>query len=110
MEDIKAITPLKDNVIGRVHHEEMKTASGIFIKDDLGKEQGIRPRWCRVKWIGPEQTDVKPGDWVLVEHGRWGYESKLKINGREEFFSRIDPKAIMAISEQAPEGIDPNWI
>jgi hypothetical protein len=34
-------------------------------------DQGIVPRWARVYSVGPEQEDIKVGQYVLVSHGRW---------------------------------------
>ncbi len=33
---------------------ERKTAGGIVIPDDDGKERGIRSRWCQVYDVGPD--------------------------------------------------------
>ena len=66
------IIPLRDNVlIADMNFDEQKTTSGIIIRSDNGKTEGIKPRWGQVWAIGPEQEDVKVGDWICVEHGRW---------------------------------------
>jgi co-chaperonin GroES (HSP10) len=41
------------------------TQTGIILPNDNGKSSGIRPRWGRVYAVGPEQTDVRVGEWVL---------------------------------------------
>ena len=61
------IRPIRDNVlVTDMDFEEMKTASGIVIQSDDGKAHGVKPRWCRVWAIGPEQQDVKVGEWILM--------------------------------------------
>jgi co-chaperonin GroES (HSP10) len=66
------ITPLKDKVIiSDMNFGEMATASGIVIPGTDAKRSGIIPRWGKVWAVGPEQKDVKVGEWVLMEHGRW---------------------------------------
>jgi hypothetical protein len=79
-------------------------SSGVIMLGDNGKTDGIRPRWCRVYAVGPEQTDVKVGQWILVEHGRWSRGIKIKIGDSEEaIYQRIDPEAIMLVQDQRPE-------
>lgn len=48
-----------------------KTSGGIIRPDDEMTLQGARPRWCEVLSVGPEVNNVKPGQYVLMEHGRW---------------------------------------
>ena len=70
--EIKSITPLRDVVLVRdMDFGGRQLASGIHLLSDDGKSEGIRPRWARVYAVGPEQQDVQPGQWVLIEHGRW---------------------------------------
>lgn len=47
-----------------------KSSSGIYLGNDDGKAEGIRPRWCKIHSVG-EGIDLEPGYWVLVQHGRW---------------------------------------
>ena len=63
---------IKDHVIvADMDFGERVTKGGIIKLEDDGKDEGIRPRWGRVYSVGPEQKDVKIGEWVLVKHGRW---------------------------------------
>ena len=76
------VRPLsKDLLVINMDMGEMKTAGGIVIQSDDGKAHGVKPRWAEVYKIGDEcDLDVKEGQWVLIEHGRW--TRKIKINDR----------------------------
>ena len=50
---------------------ERLSRGGIVLINDNGTGRGIRPRWGRVYAVGPEQHDVRVGEWLLVSHGRW---------------------------------------
>jgi len=101
------IKPLHDSVIVTdMDFNDRKLASGILLLGDDGKTDGIRPRWSKVYAIGPEQQDVQVGQWILVEHGRWSRGLKIVKNEEEFVIRRIDPEAIMFVSDQEPENID----
>jgi co-chaperonin GroES (HSP10) len=102
------IIPLHDNVIVTdMNFDEQRTSSGIIIRSDDGKSEGVKPRWCRVWAVGPEQKDVKVGDWILVEHGRWTrgvtYEDN---NGEEIVIRRVEVKSIMMSSDEKPNDLE----
>jgi co-chaperonin GroES (HSP10) len=83
---------------------ERKTDSGIVLLDDNGKEEGIRPRWMQVYSKGAETTDeIKVGDWICVEHGRWtrGMEVRTEEDEILNLWS-VDPDAIILVSEERP--------
>lgn len=101
------IRPIKDHVlVVNMEKGEKITTGGLIILDDNGKDRGIRPRWCQVYKVGPEQTDLQPGQWILVEHGRWtfGVEATLPEAGKDEVFyiQRVDLNGIMGISDECP--------
>ena len=81
-------------------------ASGIFLLSDDGKSDGIRPRWARVYAVGPNQEDVVPGQWIMVEHGRWSRGIEVEIDDEKFTLRRVDPKCIMLISDDEPDSID----
>jgi len=82
---------------------ERKTAGGIVILDDNGKEEGVRPRWMQVYAMGAETTDeVKVGDWVYVEHGRWSRGIELREGDDTLSIWQIDPDAILLVSDESP--------
>lgn len=99
------IVPLKDKVlVSDMNFEGQKTFSGIIIPSDNGKVSGIHPRWAKVWAVGPKQIDVKVGDWVLIEHGRWTRGIKhTSDNGNEIELRMVDNNAIMMISEEPPK-------
>ena len=76
------------------------TQSGIYIPNDNGKGYGIRPRWGRVYAVGPEQQDVRVGQWILVEHGRWTRGLEIEDESGERTIRKIDPKCIMMVSDE----------
>lgn len=103
---IKALKPLHDNVIVRdMNFEGRKLASGIVLLSDDGKTDGIRPRWAKVYAVGPAQQDVKVGQWVLIEHGRWTRGLKVEIDEEEFVIRRVDPTCIIGVQDDEP-GID----
>lgn len=101
------LKPLRDNVlVTDMSFEEQTTASGIIIQSDDGKSHGVKPRWCRVWAIGPEQDDVKVGDWVYVEHGRWTRGVKVEDdNGNEIVIRRVDTNSILLQSNERPSDV-----
>jgi co-chaperonin GroES (HSP10) len=98
------IIPIRDNVlITDMNFDEQKTSGGIILRSDDGKNEGIRPRWCRVWAIGPQQKDVKVGEWILVEHGRWTRGVTVQDESGEEFIiRRVETKSIMMSSDDLP--------
>lgn len=50
---------------------EQVLESGIVVQKTIGKTEGITARWFRVHACGPDAKFVEPGDWILVEYGRW---------------------------------------
>jgi co-chaperonin GroES (HSP10) len=104
---VSAITPLRDNIFVKdMNFSGRQLTSGIMLLGDDGKAEGIRPRWGRVWAIGPEQQDVKVGQWVLIEHGRWSRGVVLELDGECHEVRLADPKALMMISDEEPIGID----
>lgn len=101
------LKPLRDNVlVSNMSFEEQRTSSGIIIRSDDGKSEGIRPRWGRVWAVGPEQQDVQVGEWILVEHGRWTRGVKVEDeNGKEVLIRRVEVKSIMLKSDMPPEDV-----
>jgi co-chaperonin GroES (HSP10) len=100
---IGRLTPLGDNVLVRdMNFDGRKLSSGIVLLGDDAKTEGIRPRWCRVYAVGPAQTDVRPGQWIMVEHGRWSRGLEVEIDNEEFTLRRVDPKCIMFVSDVEP--------
>jgi co-chaperonin GroES (HSP10) len=100
------IRPLRNNIIvSDMSFEGRQLSSGIVLLGDDGKTDGIRPRWARVFAVGPEQHDIRVGQWVLVEHGRWSRGTKIFREGQELTIRRADPEAIIFVSDTEPENI-----
>ena len=81
-------------------------SSGIIMLNDDAKTSGIRPRWAQVHRVGPNQTEVKEGQWILIEHGRWTRGAKVEINNEEFTIRRVDPSAIIFVSDEEPNTDD----
>jgi co-chaperonin GroES (HSP10) len=100
------IKPLKNNLIVRnIEKGEQKTKGGIILRDDDGKDHGIRPRWAQVYRVGSAITDVKEGQWVYIAHGRWSPGVEID-NGEEKFDIRLaELSSILLVSDVPPEEI-----
>jgi co-chaperonin GroES (HSP10) len=97
------VRPLHDSVlVSNMDFGEIKTSSGIVIRSDDGKAHGIKPRWACVYKVGPEQHDVKEGQWILVEHGRWTRKIKIHDGDSEKEIQRVDVNAILAVADERP--------
>jgi hypothetical protein len=104
---IKGIIPLHNHVIVIDMDFSGRTlSSGVILLGDDGKTDGIRPRWAQVYAIGPDQTDVTVGQWVLIEHGRWTRGVEVEIAGQELTLRRADPDCLLMVSDDEPAGID----
>lgn len=101
------IKPLHDSVIvTEMDFSSRQLQSGVVLLGDDGKTDGIRPRWAKVFAIGPEQKDVVPDQWVLIEHGRWSRGLKINQGGDEFIIRRADPKAIIFVTNEKPTNLD----
>lgn len=96
------ILPLGDNVLVRdMKFDGRITSTGIILPGDDGKDSGIRPRWAQIYAVGPEQKDVKVGQWVLVSHGRWTRGIDLELeNGEQMTLRKIDLAEMLMISDE----------
>ena len=92
---------IKDHVIvADMDFGERVTKGGIIKLEDDGKDEGIRPRWGRVYSVGPEQKDVKIGEWVLVKHGRWTRGVDIIKNEKKLTVRRIDTQDILVVADE----------
>lgn len=99
------LIPIRDNVlVTDMDFGERQSKGGLVLLSDDGKSEGIRHRWSRVWAIGPEQTDIKVGDWILVEHGRWTRGVTLEQDdGTDIVIRRIDLNGILMVSDEKPD-------
>jgi co-chaperonin GroES (HSP10) len=100
------VTPLRDGII----IEEMKfgmqtTGKGLIILNDDGANHGIKPRWGRVYSVGPDQHEIKVGQYILIEHGRWtrGIEVVDPETGEETVIRKVDNENILMVSDEPME-------
>jgi len=106
---IKNFTAILDHIlVTDINFGEQKTVSGIVLRSDNGKSEGVKPRWGRVYAVGPDQTDVNVGEWILIEHGRWtrGINLTIEDTGEEIELFRIDPNGILVVSDQKPNDLE----
>ena len=102
------LKPIKDKVIvHNMHFGEQRSAGGIVVLGDDGKDRGIYPRWGQVYAVGPDhKEEFKVGDWILVEHGRWTRGIELDDGGAEPTVIRmVENKSIMMWSDEKPDGV-----
>ena len=97
---IRSLTPLNDTIlVDEMKFDERITSGGIVLLNDDMKSAGIRPRWARVYAIGPKQTDVQIGQYVLITHGRWTRGLEIEDLESEKTIRRVDNKDILMVSD-----------
>ncbi len=93
----------KDILVIDMDMGDMKTSSGIIIQSDNGKAHGVKPRWAKVYKVGSEvDIDVKVGQWVLIEHGRWTRKITIDDGEGVKDFQKVEIKSIMAVADEKP--------
>lgn len=101
------VRPLpRDILVINMDMGEMKTASGIVIQSDDGKAHGVKPRWAQVYKVGSDvDIDVKVGQWILIEHGRWTRKIKIDDGDSVKEFQKVEIKSILAVSDERPNDV-----
>jgi co-chaperonin GroES (HSP10) len=99
------ITPLHDKIfVCDMEFGEETTKGGIIMPSGNGKSSGIHPRWGKVWAIGPDQKDIKIGEWILVLHGRWtrtfNHEAE---DGTITELRMVENDAILMSADEKPE-------
>ena len=99
------VTPIHDCIIiSDMEFGERLSSGGIILPVDDGKSAGIRPRWGKVYSIGPEQNDVKVGQWVCMAHGRWTRGATIEDDeSNQKVLRKIDNDDILLVSDEKPE-------
>lgn len=100
VKDVRALP--KDVLVIDMDMGEMKTSSGIVIQSDDGKAHGVKPRWAKVYRVGSEVTDLKEGQWILIEHGRWTRKIKIDDGDGVKEFQKVETKSILVVSDDKP--------
>lgn len=80
-----------------------KTTSGLFIPDKDIDASGIRHRWFLIHSVGPDVDWCAPGQYVMVEHGRWS--NGVKVDNELTLWL-IDNNGCLMISDEVPEGLE----
>ena len=97
---------LNDSVIVEdMEFDQRITQTGLILPNDNGKSTGIRPRWGRVYAIGPEQQDVRVGEWICVAHGRWTRGLDIEDESGKRTIRKIDPKDILMSADERPNDL-----
>jgi hypothetical protein len=77
-----------------------KTASGIILRDDDMKVEGARPRWSQVLAVGPDVTDVKVGQYILMPHGEWTRGFDMLKNDKKILARMIRNTEILLVADE----------
>ena len=87
-------------LVSEMSHGERKVGS-IYIPDDNGKASGVRARWAQVHSVGAGVDDVKVGDWILVQHGRWTRGVTVQTGETELTVWQVEyPDGVLLVSDE----------
>ena len=101
---MKMIRPLSNRVLAELMGlDDRVTSSGIIIKSENGKDRGIRPRWARVVLVGEGIDWCKPGQYVLVAHGRWSRQFECEHAGEKLKLVHLDNKECLIVTDEEPQ-------
>lgn len=99
--EISGLTAIgKTVLVTEMNFDFRTTSTGIILPGDDAKDSGIRPRWGKVYAVGPEQEDVSPGQWILVDHGRWTRGVDITVGGVRQTIRKVDNKDILLVSDE----------
>ena len=99
---INAIKPIKNNFVFKFLDPNQdgrfinRTKSSIILTNKNDEEQTSVPRWGEVISIGPDVSEFKPGEFVLVGAGRWS--QFFKIDG--EKYWKSDSEQVLAVTDE----------
>jgi len=101
---VNELRALHDHVIvSDMSFDERLSNGGVLLRSDDMKSQGVKPRWARVYAVGPKQTDVKVGEWVLITHGRWTRGVLIRdASGEEYTVRRVDTNDLLMVTDEQP--------
>lgn len=101
------VSPLRDKVfVTAIEFGDEVTSSGLILKSDNGRGEGIHPRWGQVWAIGPDQHDVKIGEWILMEHARWTREMEYEnADGTIAKIYMADLNGMMCAADEKPYSV-----
>lgn len=100
---IESIRALRDHVlVTEMNFGARTTSSGLHLLGDDMRTAGIRPRWAQVYAIGPDQQDIRVGQWILVTHGRWTRGVTIEDSVGKQTLRRVDPNDVLLVSNEVP--------
>mgnify|MGYP003896548111 CR=1 FL=1 len=82
-----------------------KTAGGIIHREEDASIDAIKSRWFEITHCGPEQKDVRVGEFVLVAHGRWTPGFRIDKLVDEKYYM-LDNKEMLAVSDELPKELE----
>jgi co-chaperonin GroES (HSP10) len=93
------IVPIRNRVlVCDMEYGETKTKAGLIIPNNDGTASGIKPRWATVQSVGADITDIKPGDRVLIAHGRWTRGvNVLQPDGSRHVVRMVELESILGV-------------
>ncbi len=100
------VKALKNRVLVCDLERGMRCINGILIPDDNGKSEGIRPRWGKVYSVGEGIDEVKEGQYILMENGRWTRMLTVKQEDGEEdikLWGADWPNGCLLVADELPE-------
>ena len=103
---VNKLTFFKDHIIvSDMKFEDRITKSGIILKNDDKKSEGIRPRWAKIYGLGPDVKDpeLQIGKYILISHGRWTRGITVETPLGEQTLRKVDPNDILLISDEPME-------
>jgi hypothetical protein len=98
---VSKLRALGDSVIvfDMAFDQRMSNGGIVLVNDDM-KNSGIRPRWGKVYAVGPEQKEIKVGQWIMIAHGRWTRGLKIEDGSGEKTIRKVDLNDILLISDE----------
>jgi len=101
---LKKLKALHDYIlVTDMNFDTVTRSSGIIIQSLDKKIEGVHPRWGKVYEVGPDQKDVRPGQYVLVKHGRWTRGVDIQDDQGQRVLRRIDNDDILVVSDTPHE-------
>lgn len=103
--------PLADDILVIAMEQGQRiTSSGLILADDTSygniseeaakSARGVRPRWAQVYKVGSNVDYVSPGQYVLMDHGRWTYAIDFVDESNKDIkIQKIDPEGILLVSD-----------
>jgi co-chaperonin GroES (HSP10) len=103
------IRPLRNKILVKnIDQGDRVSKGGIILRSADRVEDGgsgVRARWAEVYAVGSKIDWLKPGEFVLMEHGRWTKGVQVEDDG-EKFDLRVaDPNGILGTSDTRPDDL-----